>query len=147
MKSMLVLASSLFALTSTQAFAVNTNGVWTGSGKITNKAGQTTVCESMVVTITHTATLLKVDSSFTCKGEKATSPGGALDIRNGSELWEKGARIGTITPNSVVVSVKDAEHTLDTKSTFTEKEMTFNTVSTYASMPGEVITFIGTVRR
>jgi hypothetical protein len=148
MKKLLTLAAAVLALASVNAHAVNTAGVWKGTGTITSKkANKTTACESITVTIAHTATLLKVDSAFVCQGDKGVSPGGVMEIRNGSELWEKGVRVGTITPNSVTISVKDAEHTLETKTNFTDKEMTFNVKATYASMPGEELTFVGKVQR
>lgn len=146
MKASIVLASALLVL-STNAFAVNTQGNWSGTGTLSDNKGNTQACESMTLKIVHTATVLKVDAAFTCGGEAANAPGGALEIKNGSELWQNGKRVGTLTPNSVTISVKDSEHTLETKSTFTEKEMTFQTVSTYAANPGTVITFNGKVRR
>lgn len=146
MKASLILASALLAFASANAYAVNTQGIWSGSGEYFANGGAKTICESMVLKITHTATQLKVDAAFTCNREQVNAPGGALEIK-GTELWQNGKRVGTITENTVTIAVKDSEHSLDTKSTFSEKEMTFQTVSTNASNPGVVITFTGKVHR
>lgn len=144
MKMTSVLATALVALFSTQAFAINTQGVWKGSGKLTSNQGGSIDCESMIVKIAHTATMMKVDSEFTCKGEKQIAPGGELVLK-GSEVWANGKRVGTITDNSLTMSSDNGERKLDTKSTWTQNEMKFNTVSTFTN--GLVLTFVGTVRR
>lgn len=146
MKSLFALGFAFFAFTTANAYAVNINGNWKGAGKITDNRGLNIPCESMEVAIVHTATVLNVSSTFTCKGQRATSPGGNLEIR-GTELWENGAKVGTITANAVTIAVKDAQHSLNTQCSFTEKEMTFHVVSTDAADAGHVITFDGKVTR
>lgn len=144
MKLTSVLAAAVVALVSTQAFAVNTAGVWKGSGKLTNNQGGAIECESMVVTIAHTATSMKVDSEFTCQGEKQVAPGGVLELK-GSEVWANGKKVGAITDSSLTMVSDNGERVLNTKSTWTQNEMKFTTVSTFKN--GLVLTFVGTVRR
>lgn len=146
MKLTSVFAVTLFAaLASQAAFAINTQGVWKGSGKLSSNQGGAIECESMIVNIAHTATMMKVDSTFTCKGEQQNAPGGVLEIKNKSEIWANGKRVGTLTDNSLTMSSDNGERKLDTKSTWTQNEMKFNTVSTFPN--GLVLTFTGTVRR
>ncbi len=150
MKLSSVLASALFATviclgSSSAAFAINTQGVWKGSGKLSNNQGGSIHCESMTVNIVHTATTMKVDSTFTCQGEQQNAPGGVLEIKNKSEVWANGKRVGTLTDNSLTMSSDNGERRLDTKSTWTQNQMNFHTVSTFPN--GLVLTFTGTVRR
>lgn len=145
MKLTSVLATTLIALFSTQAFAINTQGVWKGAGKLSSNQGGSIDCESMIVNIVHSATTMKVDSTFTCKGEQQIAPGGVLEIKNKSEIWANGKRVGTLTDNSLTMSSDNGERKLDTKSTWTQNEMKFHTVSTFPN--GLVLTFTGTVRR
>lgn len=146
MKKTLALVVAGLALHSASALAVNINGIWKGSGKVSSNAGGSTPCESMEVAIVHTAAVLNVSTKFKCGGDTLSSPGGNLELK-GSEIWSKGRKIGTISANSVVISAEDAERTLATTCNFTDKEMTFRTITSSASDPGLVITFDGKVSR
>lgn len=140
------LCCAVFALTIAQAHAVNVNGTWKGAGKISDNQGHVTACETVILTIVHTPTVLNVSSDFTCAGTRTNAPGGNLELRGG-DVYDHGTKIGAMTDTSITLSEKDAQHTLDTHTTFTNSDMTFRTVTTNAATPGHVFTFDGVVHR
>lgn len=145
MRKTLALGSTLFLL-SAHAHAASIVGTWKGAGKLFDNKGVVVNCESMVVSVAQAGSNLTVSTSFTCNGESASAPGGTLLVK-GSDLWENGAKVGTITPTSVTILVKDAEHSDATSCIFNDKEMSFHTVVSYANDPGHVITFDGKLTR
>lgn len=138
--------SALFALSTANAFAVNVNGTWKGAGKITDNQGHNIPCESITLMIVHTPTVLNVSSDFTCAGQRTNAPGGNLELRNG-DVYDQGVKIGRMTDTGITLSMKNAQQSMETTTTFSDKEMAFKTVTTSAAQPGVVVTFEGVVRR
>ena len=56
-------------------------------------------------------------------------------------------KVGRMTDTSVTLSEKDSTHTMDNTCSFTEKDMTFKTITSSSAEPGRVVTFEGAVHR
>lgn len=145
MKQAIILASTLLAL-SASAQAANLTGKWSGKGAAVDHQGKTIACESVVLTITHTAAALSVGSDFTCEGQKFSFPGNA-EIRGG-DLFDKGVKAGTISANALTLTVKDKGFVLATNASFTDTAMNLRAVvSTAANPTTPVLKFESALKR
>ena len=135
----IVLLAALMGFTA-QAHATNLTGTWKGTGQAVDNGGKTINCESVVLTITHTATNLKVNSAFTCGGTPISIPGGTMDIK-GSDLLDKGAKAGTISDGTISLVAKASGYVMKSDARFDEKTMDLKSAISMGSNPAPVMTF------
>jgi len=145
MKKITLLATALFCMAA-QAHATNLTGTWKGTGKAVDNAGKPINCESVVLTITHTASSLQVNSAFTCGGMPITIPGGAMDIK-GSDLFDKGTKSGTIAPGSVSLTAKASGYVMKSNARFSDTEMQLHSVISMGTNPAPALTFDANLKR
>ena len=145
MKKAVILASALIAL-SASAQAASLTGKWSGKGAAVDHQGKTIACESVVLTITQTASALSVGSDFTCEGQKFSFPGN-VEIR-GHELFDKGMKAGTISATALALTIKDRNFILQSNASFTDNAMNLRAVVSVASNPAKpVLKFESALKR
>ncbi len=145
MKKITLIAAALFSIAA-QAHAVNLTGTWKGAGRAVDNSGKTINCESVVLTINHTATSFSVNSDFVCDGNAIQIPGGAMEIR-GNEIFDKGVKAGTITDNNISVMAKAKGYAMQSNASFTQNAMNLHSVVAVGNNPAPALTFDAQIRR
>ncbi len=138
----LVFALSMIPSAQTASLA----GTWSGAGVALDHQGKTIKCEAVVLTITQTAAALNVASDFTCEGQKFSFPGN-VDVK-GTELFNAGAKVGTLTGDALDLTVKANNFLLQTNAKFTDKAMNLRAIVSIASNPPkQVLKFESALKR
>lgn len=137
MKKVMIIATALITL-STQAFAANLSGTWTGKGTAVDQNGKTTACDSVTITINHQEKAISVNTDLVCGENEVAIPGATLEIR-GSDLFDKGVKAGTLTANSINVTAKSGAFIMQSSASFTDKAMNLNAVISNAKDASKAI--------
>jgi len=146
MKKAMFLTVAMIAV-SVSAQAANLSGKWSGTGTAVEHKGEKINCESVVLTLAHTATALSVSSDFSCSGTKANIPGGKMEIR-GNEIFDKGVKAGTISADTISIVAKEKNFIMQSNASFTDKAMNLRSVISVASDPGTpVLKFEAALKR
>ena len=140
------LGSVLFALLAVNANAANLTGTWKGTGRAIDNAGKPIDCESVVLSISHSASSLTVNSAFTCGGQPMSIPGGAMEIRGG-ELFDKGVKAGTISDSAISLVARSKGYVMQTNATFNDSVMNLRSVISVGNNPAPALTFDAQLRR
>ncbi len=106
----------------------NFNGRFVGTGKVSTNKGMATNCESAVVVIKQSATVMDIDAKFTCGTKAVQGPAGVLTLKGNEVFNSAGAKIGTFSDTTVDLAFETADIFMTSNERMNGNTMTFKTV-------------------
>jgi hypothetical protein len=106
LKSVFAFAIVLAASVSAQA---SFSGAWSGTGTLSNNAGQSAQCQSMVLNIAQTETQLTVTYKFICEDNSLETTQPMVAQIQGGKVISQGQQIGSITATDLMVGYQSTD--------------------------------------